>query len=439
MARRKNPRLMPVSEDDVDALTHKAIQLAKSGLEAKVRQFQKSKDSEGKRRYPSKEKILEMPVGMIPYAMGRTPKSRGAGASILSTVEGRQNQDFYTLNNAGFTFTDVRGVSIDGLLSIVIPEKGRISNVFKEEINWNRLNNKTWNEDHDIYAYLLSRMFGEGSQVSSSREKGTKQKQVFLKLKLKTPLSFGDAIKALSVKPDSIGYDILFNRIKEVVLHEFIHAMESTPKEWDRQAISTLEEYFEYLELYAKRLRSQSKRRRRQLISKWKKNFPGEEIDPYGIYINEPKEQRAYLSQVLNEIVDYYQKKDGSMKQAFFTDRPETLAQRSRWLVDHAHYFYPSTESFFLSAIYQFQQEFDSYNLPRYQTFDATKGDEILRARREQRRREENAERERRYQEYLKRKQSQSRGDIPVDPTKPAGESLMQATNDNFARLFGLF
>ena len=193
------------------------------------------------------------------------------------------------------------------MLSIVVPEKGYRSYEFKEQISWNRLNNKTWNEDHDIYAYLVSQMFGEGSQTSRSRQMGTKQKQVFIQIKLKSPLSFGEAIKALSVKPGSIGYNILFNRIKEVVLHEFIHAMESTPKEWDRQAIPTLEEYYEYLELYAKRLESKPKRRRRQLISKWKKNFPGEEIDPYGIYINEPKEQRAYLSQVLNEIVDYYQ------------------------------------------------------------------------------------------------------------------------------------
>ena len=227
---------------------------------------------------------------------------------------------------------------------------------------------------------------------------------------------------------------------KKVVLHEFIHAMESTPKEWDPQAIPTLEEYVEYLELYLKKLESQPKRKRKQLISKWKKNFPGKEIDPYGIYINEPKEQRAYLSQVLNDIVDYYQKKDGGMKQVFFTDRPEILAQRSPWLVDHAQYFYPSTESFFLSAIYQFQQEFDDYNLPRYKTFDATKGKRILEKREDQRSRKAAAEREKQYQEYLKRKPSQrGKEDIPVDPTKFAGESLKEGTRDNFVRLFGLF
>lgn len=397
MPRRKNPRLMPVSEDDVNALTHKAIQLAKSGLESKVRQFQRATFTSGEhdenevyreykaKRYPNKEDILDMPVQLLPSASyGRIPKSRSSsGKSIRQIVKGDGKNDDFVLSSAGFTYTDVRGKSIDGLLSITIDDRRSQIPTNTSEINWQRLNDKTPNENHDIYAYWISTLFRSASATQRSRLKDSKQKQVFIKIRMSREFSFRDTIKLLDIKKGSLAYDILFNHLKEIVMHEFIHAMESMPQEWEPSAFESLEDILaQDVSLDWHKLDSLTKRRRKQLISKWKKNFPNRDIDPYGIYINEPKERRAYLSQVLNEIVDYYQKKDGGMEQAFFTARPEMLAEKSSWLVENVEYFYPETESYFLSAIYQFQQEFENYNLPKYQHFDKKTGYQILEHRR---------------------------------------------------------
>jgi hypothetical protein len=359
MPRRKNPRLMPMSEDDIIALTHKAIQLAKSGLESKVRQFQRSKDLEGHKNYPSKKEILERTVGMMPANIGRGPTSRFQGMSTIDVASGNQvsNTSNFILNFAPFTYSDIRGNEIDGMLAIAVNEESKSFVPPLKGLRWSMLNANTMNNEIKMYAYLVSSLFTSATARPKQRAKGSKEKQLQLNVVINPEYSFGDTIKLLSVEQGTLAYEMLFHSLKRIILHEFIHAMEVVPEETEDGQLIRVMNFLDN-ELQAERM-----------MKEWKRYFPNKEFSAFGIYINEPLERRAYLSQILNEIVNYYTSGYGDNEvfdEAFFAARPEELALKSKWYRSHMSYMFPPTVDYFLSAIYQFQQEFYDYNLPRY-------------------------------------------------------------------------
>lgn len=434
MRSRKNPRLMPVSEDDIDALTHKAIQLAKSGLEAKVRQFQKSKGLEGRRRYPSKKEILERGIGTIPSgSMGQIPQSRFKGFSTVDIASGNQvgTTGNFILNFAPFTYSDIRGNEIDGMLAIAV--KGYSVNFVPrlKGLRWSRLNTDTMNNEIKMYAYLVSSLFTSATARPKPRAKGSKEKQLQLNVVINSEYSFGDTIKLLSVEPGTLSYEILFHSIKRVILHEFIHAMEIVPEETKAGQLNRVMSFADH-ELQAERM-----------MKEWKKYFPHKEFSAFGIYINEPLERRAYLSQILNEIVNYYTNgygEDEVFDDAFFSARPEELALKSKWYRSHMQYMFPPTMDYFLSAIYQFQQEFYDYNLPRYYDLmdEIFEGKYLWRDRRSQYSRGQSTKEKRERRRLEKFEPTSFLFDEepmffePDREDKPAGESLRQGTRENF-------
>lgn len=351
---RRNPRIMPVSERDINSLTHKALQILKTGLDYKLRREQQFWERKRKRDEEEQREFDEV------YPDQKSKINYKALSTLADTLTGST-----VINQAGFTYKDVRGQKIDGLLQVVAAKAYATieTNIYAmTALDTSKVvsdpKTKAHKDQTDAYTYIVSAFVGGGRNAPIARMVGDKRKQNILNIDFNVQdYSFEAVAQIINVPKDSFAYAILFNAVKRVVYHEFIHAMESFPKEYTPQIIeeegflNRLDEDFEdYLE------------------AKFSKTGNLHADD----YYDQLTERRAYLSEVLNEIL-YYNSYKGKLLQSFYAKRPEELAKDSPQFLRMRKKMSDDTEYYYYQVIYQFQKEYDPNTFVHFMPLDQSR------------------------------------------------------------------